>query len=168
MDRNSIIGIVLIFLIFVGFSYFNAPSEEEMAARQARLDSIAQVQREQRLADSIQTAQALALQNQDNTALNNQTAVANDSTREIAALKDKYGVFSLSAVPNAQDITVQSNQAIWKLQTLGGKLSSVELTQYKAYDSSKLILFEGDKNKFGMVFSAANRLINTEIISNCL
>ena len=44
MDKKSIIGIVLIFLIVLGFSYFNRPSDEEVARAQRQRDSIAAVQ----------------------------------------------------------------------------------------------------------------------------
>jgi len=36
MDRNTILGVVLIFAILIGFSYFNRPSEEQIAAAKKR------------------------------------------------------------------------------------------------------------------------------------
>lgn len=163
MDRNSIIGIVLIFLIFVGFSWWNSPSKEEIAAMQARQDSIAQVQKQQRHLDSIQMASAST---QESEAIDSQTtqglASADSALVQSAILKEKYGAFSLSAKPAAQQLRVQSDMVQWNLDNLGGRISSVELLKYKAYDSSQLILFQGDNNQFGMIFSAANRLINTE------
>ena len=43
MDKKSIIGIVLIFVILVVFSYINKPSKEEIEAAKQRRDSIEQV-----------------------------------------------------------------------------------------------------------------------------
>jgi YidC/Oxa1 family membrane protein insertase len=40
MDRNSIIGLVLIFLILIGFAWYNQPSEAELKARKQQSDSI--------------------------------------------------------------------------------------------------------------------------------
>src|SRR5690554_2446563 len=48
MDRNSVIGLVVIFLILIGFSYLNRPSQEQIEAAQRRKDSIALVQTKQR------------------------------------------------------------------------------------------------------------------------
>ena len=44
MDKKTILGLVLIFAIVVGFSYLNRPSEEEVARLEAQRDSIARVQ----------------------------------------------------------------------------------------------------------------------------
>ncbi len=40
MDRNTIIGLVTIFVILIGFSYINRPSQEQLEATQRRSDSI--------------------------------------------------------------------------------------------------------------------------------
>ena len=45
MDKNTITGLVIIFLILIGFSYFTRPSEEEIRERQ-RQDSIARVEQQ--------------------------------------------------------------------------------------------------------------------------
>ncbi len=47
MDRNTITGLILIFLVMIAWGYFSMPSEEELARRQAeqaRQDSIAAIQ----------------------------------------------------------------------------------------------------------------------------
>ena len=45
MDKNSIIGFVLIGLILLGFSFFQTREAKERAKQQAQLDSIALAQR---------------------------------------------------------------------------------------------------------------------------
>ena len=45
MDKNTITGLIIIFLILIGFSYFNRPSEEEIQARQRKQDSLALVEK---------------------------------------------------------------------------------------------------------------------------
>ena len=44
MDKNTITGMVLIFLVLIVFSYLSRPSQEQLAAQQQYYDSIAQVQ----------------------------------------------------------------------------------------------------------------------------
>ena len=46
MDRNSIIGIVLIVAILFGYTLWTMPSDEEKAAYQRQLDSLANVEAE--------------------------------------------------------------------------------------------------------------------------
>ena len=47
MDKNTIIGLIIIFLILIGFSYFNRPSEEQRR-EMMRQDSIARVEQQKR------------------------------------------------------------------------------------------------------------------------
>jgi YidC/Oxa1 family membrane protein insertase len=42
-DRNTILGLVLMLALVIGFSWFNTPSPEERA-EQMRLDSLARVE----------------------------------------------------------------------------------------------------------------------------
>jgi YidC/Oxa1 family membrane protein insertase len=56
MDKNSAIGLSLILLIFVGFSIYNQPSDEQIAAAKRGRDSIAAVQLEE--AQAQQTAKS--------------------------------------------------------------------------------------------------------------
>ena len=46
MDKKSIIGILLIFLILVVFSIINKPSKEQIESAKHRQDSIARVEAE--------------------------------------------------------------------------------------------------------------------------
>ena len=43
MDKNTIAGLVIIFLILIGFSYLTRPSKEQVAEMQRKQDSIARV-----------------------------------------------------------------------------------------------------------------------------
>ena len=44
MDRNTILGLVLIFALFIGYSWWSAPSKEELEAKRKTQDSLALVQ----------------------------------------------------------------------------------------------------------------------------
>ena len=60
-------------------------------------------------------------------------------------------------------ITLENADIIVKLSTQGGKVSSVELKNYKTYNHKPLILFDGDsKNHFGLNFNAGINSINTD------
>ncbi len=51
---------------------------------------------------------------------------------------------------------------ILRLSTIGGRVYSVQLKNYKTWDGRPLILFNGDSTEFGFrFFTADNRLINT-------
>ena len=44
LDKNTIIGLVLIFAVVIGFGILSAPSEEERAAMKVKQDSIIRVE----------------------------------------------------------------------------------------------------------------------------
>ena len=60
MDKNTIIGLVIIALILVGYSYFMQPSKEEIRAMEIR-DSIARVEARQRAEAEKQRQEAYEL-----------------------------------------------------------------------------------------------------------
>ncbi len=164
MDRNTIIGLVLIAGILVLYSLFTRPSREELAERQRIQDSISLVQREQRMQDSVTRVEESVREQQgaqetgagspggDAEAVQEQTAEQN---------RDIYGVFSGSASGREEYITLENDRIIMKISTLGGKIYSVEMKDYQTYDSMPLILFDGDSTVFGLTFFAGNRSINT-------
>ena len=62
MDKKSIIGLVLIMGIFVGYMFWVAPSKEELAERQRVYDSTLQANLEaQRIADSLAAEQVSSI-----------------------------------------------------------------------------------------------------------
>ena len=168
MDKNSIIGLVLIFAIFAGFSWWNAPTDEQKFAHQHQLDSIAQVHETQRTEDSLRRLQAskiikaAAQSNKAATNTANEHVNTDANVDENSLLKEKYGVFSHSAEGDDALITFQSDVLKLDFTPKGGRIYRAELTQYKSFDSLPLVLFKGDTARFGIVFLAANRLINTQ------
>lgn len=161
MDRNTIIGLFLIFAIFVGFSYWNAPSKEEIADRERKQDSIARVQELYRIQDSLsqleQIKETIAVETSETAEVTN-----TDSTENFNILKDKYGAFAESSQGENSRIQVETDVMKLDFQSLGGLIYSAELKKYKSHDSLPLVLFRADTAKFGFVFSAANRIINTQ------
>ena len=71
MDKNTIIGFILIAAVLIGFSWWQQPSVEEIAAQRAQ-DSIAQVakkkaEQDKKAAEAAKQAQAEAAAKQDST-----------------------------------------------------------------------------------------------------
>ncbi|MGE5428631.1 MAG: membrane protein insertase YidC [Methylococcaceae bacterium] len=157
MDRNTIVGVLLIFGILIGFSYFNRPSEKQLAAAKHTRDSLEMVRvenekviKEGKIADSLAT---LAPSSQ-----------ANDSilSEQDNARRDKFGVFAPASVGKEKFYVLENNLMKVTFSNKGGRIYSVELKNYKTYDQKPLILFEGDKNKFGLNFFAQNRSLETQ------
>ncbi|RIH63187.1 membrane protein insertase YidC [Mariniphaga sediminis] len=157
MDRNSILGIVLIFAILVVFSIVNQPSEEEIESTKRRRDSIAQVE----AMNALQLEEA-----RQQSALETQSeAVSADSTVAEGKLKEKIdqlGVFGNAALGEREFYTLENNLMKLTFSNKGGRIYSVELKNYQTHDSLPLILFDGDETLFGLNFFAQNRSIQTD------
>jgi len=157
MDRNTVIGVVLIFAILIGFSYFNKPSEEQIAAAKRTRDSIELVrvekEREIETAKKIEAAQTQVTE----------APVLNDSllSQEDVVRKEKFGAFADASIGTEQFYTIENNLMKVTFSNKGGRIYSVELKNFKTYEGNPLILFEGNTSKFGMNFFAQNRSIET-------
>ena len=131
MDKKTILGLVLIFAIVVGFSYLNRPSEEEIARLEAQRDSIARVQAQeeaQRLAE--EKARAV----QDSAFRNPNTAATADTLFRVEG--------------EAKEVLVGNDKLLIKFSTLGAYPRSVQVRGFRTYYGDSLFLFKEDtKNK---------------------
>lgn len=157
MDKNSAIGLTLILLIFVGFSYFNQPSEEEIAAAKRERDSITALQVEQ------QQEQEAAIVREAIAELpvaETEAALPDSVVR--SELRSKLGAFAEAAQGEDGVVILENDVLRIEVSRKGGHPLSVELKDYRTYDSLPLMLFEGEQNRFSLEFFSQNRRISTQ------
>ena len=156
MDKKSIIGLVLIFAIFVGYMFWVAPSKEEMAERQRVYDSTMQANLEaQRIEDSIVAAKA----HLDSLAMAGDTTLVQGAERKVQDM----GVFNAAAQGEARYITVKNSRMSVEFNTLGARVDRVVLADYMTYDSNELVLITPSEENMNLVFSTEdNRVVNTK------
>ncbi len=159
MDKKSIIGLILIFGIFVGYMFWVAPSKEEIAERQRVYDSTVAAQlEEQRVADSIAAEKA----RQDSLVLAGDSAAISVAMGEHRRVQD-MGVFNAAAQGETHAITVHTSRMTLEFNTLGARVDRVVLTDYMTYDSNELVLITPSDNNMNLVFSTEdNRVVNTK------
>lgn len=153
MDKNTIIGFLLIGALLFGFAWLNQPSKEDIERQQHQRDSIAYVQRE------IERARQLDASTQ----VENTTAPT-DSISIEDKNKDVYGAFAPSAVGENKLYTIENNLLRLKVSSKGGQIVSAELKDYKTGEGEPLILFDSEKDSTILAFNlvtANNRLIKT-------
>jgi YidC/Oxa1 family membrane protein insertase len=153
MDRNSIIGIILIGLILVLFSVLNQPSKEEIDAARRRQDSLEivrqlQIREEAREIPSEEVAPEI-LPDEEETG------------QVMADLQNRYGIFAPAAIGEDEFHVLENEHIRLTVSSRGGKPWSVQLKEYQTWDSLPLMLFEGEENSFGLNFFAQNRSIST-------
>ncbi|MDD5694398.1 MAG: membrane protein insertase YidC [Bacteroidales bacterium] len=163
MNRNTIIGLVLIFAVMIGYSLLTKPSREELEKRQRIQDSLWMVQQNRldslALADSLRKISDVQQQKAD-TVLQEVTQAAEVTLP--SALDDKLGIFSRSATGALKMYFIENEVIKLGISSRGGKVIYAELKNYKTFDSLPLVLYDTSSVTFGFAFFANNRLINTD------
>ena len=152
MDKNSIIGIIIIVGILVIYSIINKPTEEEKARRQYVADSLNAVRQEQ-----VEKEQALQKQEDSIRSL----PVIQDDTTSKQRLVQELGDFASAAAGENEFYSMENDLLKLTISSKGGRPYSVMLKDYKTSDSKPLILFSGDSTIFGFNFGYQNRIIST-------
>ncbi|HOW41717.1 MAG TPA: membrane protein insertase YidC [Bacteroidales bacterium] len=184
MDRNTITGIVLIFLIFIGFSlYNNSRLNKGYEHAIAVADSFyAKGQLENARAEYINALRykanqpdAVAKINDLNQKLGLSVAVEDSSSTSeqknqaeaqpagaVPAVTTDFGIFTSAATGDNEFITLENNKIELKIALRGGRVYSARVKDYVTHDSLPLILFSGDSTVFGFnFFTNDNRAVQT-------
>ncbi len=157
MDKQSVIGFILIILILVGFNFLNRPTAAQLEEAR-RQDSIAAVEQpraqEQALIEE-------ALQLQQNTSAADTSA---EAIQALEALRNRtYGVFSGVASGDDRLYTIENEVMELTMTSKGGRIASVLLKDYVTGDSLPLILFDEMNSSFGVtLISSDNRVVSTK------
>lgn len=146
MDRNTIIGLSLIFILLMVWQQMVAPSAEELAAEQHRQDSLAALVQEQPN-ETLMASSGIppSTDTQESNTLDSMAA---------AKLEGVFGVFASSAVGQSMDVVLENEMIRVTLASKGAKIKEVALKSHKkiVLDSAgnetkvPLVLLEDPKN----------------------
>ncbi|NQV02454.1 MAG: membrane protein insertase YidC [Bacteroidia bacterium] len=163
MNRNTIIGIVLIFGIFIAYSYFMTPSKEEQARQQQKVDSLELVLKERRDSAILANANRQALEEMQQTQrMEEKVEVVDNADLIRSEMKDQLGLFTNSASGQKKYYTVETDLFKLRINAKGGRLEQIELKKYKTWEGEPTILMNPDSLYFGFSFFSGNRLIETQ------
>ena len=155
MNKNSVIGIILIIGILVGWSIWMTPSKEEIARQREYQDSIYRANRERYIQDSIRFVE------EQQAAEQQEVPQLSSNEMSDAVMRDKYGVFATTADGEEQFYNIENDVMKMTLTSKGAYVKTVELKDYKTWDSLPLISFDENTTKFNLSFFASNRNVNT-------
>lgn len=156
MDRNTIIGIVLIFLLFYVWAKMNAPTEDQLAEMQ-------------RVKDSITLAEQIPLDPPESIQLDREIAPSQvdvergDSVQDLV-LKRDFGIFAEAAKGVSQQQVLENDLLKVTFDSKGGRIISAEIKTYqrlledeqKADVYKDLFLMDDEKNRFEYLLPVAN------------
>lgn len=132
MDKNSIIGFLLIIAVIFGFSYFNRPDEEQL--KQQREEQTANSKQQQNSADA--------------SVANATTVVAQDS------------IFA-TGEEQPRLVVLKNNDITVGISTRGGTIGDVVLKNYKGQDKKPLKLYSEKYAKMSCTLAGKKDNINT-------
>ena len=186
MDRNTITGLILIFLIFIGFSVYNssrvnkayekavAVAETDYAKgnfESARTEYMEALRLKPNQPDVAAKINEITLKLGPSTEKTKSDSLAVQQTVTDASLSkspgmltdiNQYGVFAQDATGTNEFITLENNKIELKISLKGGRVYSARLKDYKTFDAKPLILFSGDSTVFGFnFFTADNKAVQT-------
>ena len=147
MNKNTIIGFVLIGLIMFGFSFYQSKQYQKQAEAQAQLDSIAMVERAmQAAADSAKVDSG-------------ETTAVKVQVENTPVYKDSL----LNEARNAQEqiLTLANDKINVEFTTKGAQFYSVKINDYTSYDSTALYLVKPQMSQYGINLYAGE-YINTK------
>ena len=144
MNKNTIIGFVLIGVIMLGFTWYQSKQYEKQMEAQAQLDSIAFVEQMAAMAlDSAKRAEGV---------------VENVQVKTLSMYKDS--ALNEARFAEAQVYKLSNDKMEVEFTTKGAQPYSVMIKDYVTYDSTALYLIKPDQSQYGItVFAGEN--INT-------
>ncbi len=161
MNKDTILGFFFIFLILVGYSWYVAPSEQEIAQQQKELaiqDSLREIQKEQsRIAETDRKRMKAA----DD--VEQQTTIAEPVTDDTSLNKmqlQKFGNYAAVSKGEEKEYTIENNKIKLRISTKGGNITYAELKDYHTYDSLPLVLF--DKNTASISYRLNDKQVETK------
>ncbi|HKK09422.1 MAG TPA: membrane protein insertase YidC [Bacteroidales bacterium] len=159
MDRNTIAGLLLIFIILIGYSIWQQPSQEDLIRQQQIRDSLERVERER-----TEVLEQRAQERQEENKAKKETQASTDNSSQENEVLDEsvLGPFATASRGTDKEYTILTDLMDIKVSSKGGRISKVRLNNYQTYDSLPLVLFTKDSSRFNFTFFSNNRTINTK------
>jgi len=158
MDRNTIVGFVLIAVVIIGFTLLSRPSAEDIER-----------QRQQQVRDSIGQAQTKLLE-QEKATLDTSAIIKKEDLIDdffaVPVQKEDSTVLTTDSILNAnqaaeQFLTLENNKLRVIFSTKGGKMVSAQLKEYSRYNGDSLYLFNNDGNFSLLLTNKSNKVLHT-------
>ena len=144
MNRDTIIGFVLIALVLIGFSWWNQPSAEQVEAARKQ-DSIALAQK-----DSIKKVQQQAAA----------TKAATDSNATVQA--DTTALFYAAHQGKAEKVVLKNGKLTLTLNSYGGTIEKAVIHNFQSIDGSNdVTLFDGKDQQMNFMLAGKQENIVT-------
>lgn len=163
MDRNTVVGFILIAIIFSLYFMYTANEAEKkrewLKDHPAFADSLARLSEPATAyLDTMPVSRTEEIEQGERGVITGET----DSVLLKERLRNEFAQFSPAAVGQEVFATLENEYLKIIFSNKGGSIKSVEVKGYSTHDSLPLLLFDGDENHTNLQFFINNnRTINT-------
>ncbi len=167
MQKNNVIGFILIFLVLIGFSIFNQRREIKRQREIFIKDSLLRVEAltNPRIADSLRVADSLrnirlGIKPVAQDTRSNEVSVANEVIDSSSVVAPTYrdSLLELSYTAAEETFTLENSKLKIDFTSKGAQIKQALLKQYFTHDSSSLYLIKDGYSDFSMVFFTDQRI----------
>ncbi|MCK5846431.1 MAG: YidC/Oxa1 family insertase periplasmic-domain containing protein, partial [Bacteroidales bacterium] len=162
MNKDTILGFFFIFLILVGYSWYVAPTEEEIAQQQKELslqDSLRIIEQEHARIAETERKISKATDDVSTQEVSSTEVVKNDSSLNALQLY-KFGNFAAMSSGEDKEYTIENDKIKIRISTKGGNITYAEIKNYHTYDTLPLVLF--DKNTASISYRLSDKNVQTK------
>ena len=143
MDKNTIIGFLLIAAVLIGYSWYSQPSQEQVAEMQKQQDSIAKAKQKEEKKKQ-------------------QQAKAEKEQKE-EAKADTTALFHAALTGNGSNVVLKNDKVELTMSTKGGVVRKAVIKGYKDRKGSKdLTLFDEKDQNLNFILSTKDSNIETQ------
>jgi len=140
MDKNTIIGLLLIGAIMIGFTYYNKPDR----------DAYYKAQREQIVRDSIAALEKAKKIDSPTNIVEVIDSSLTDSINQ-SKLSRIYGPFAnAAAIRESKVFTIETDLFTAEISEKGGYIKKLTLKKFSTWEKESLVMFEADSSFFNM------------------
>lgn len=165
MDKNQLIGWVLIVGIVIGFVFYTGNQEPVIEPKEklTRLETEKPI--EQKFEVSTSTPQLIESIDTNSMSVGEQESIRANNQK----LKSSYGNFAGSANRKSEEVIIENNKIRLHINTNGAFVSKAVLKEFRSYadkDNSEgeLTIFEGKGNSQLLKFNHLGRELKTDIL----
>ena len=143
MDKNTLIGFLLIGVVLFAFSWFNRPTLSSW-----RHSAVTKIQSRR-----LSMLKQLELQKQEN-----KSALVEDSLENVPdsvraqRLQQSFGVLGDAMVGTEDYTTLQNDVVELRISNKGGRICYARLKEYDTYNDEPLVLFDEKESNFNFTF----------------
>ena len=156
MNKNSVIGFILIFVIFFGFTWYQSRQYEKQVEYQAQQDSIARAQ--QAYADSLWLAE------HPEDTLSSATAQRQRPSAPLRQRIYKDSLLDVAHEDSAAFVTLENDKVSIVFNTKGAQPYSVMIKDYMTYDSTDLYLIKPGMSQYGLTIYAGENISTSDFV----